>query len=150
MYLQNLQHKQDLIRDRHTEDCSRCGKIHMRKARCLRDLRVNVGMKEAGDKEAGEASRSSSGKLQLKAGARLLVGRMVEKVIDGCCSGAGARGLSQLNAHVSQLNGILKFLVLSLTTEKMEEDEVCVQGSGRIHRTHPELTAAKWEIKQES
>lgn len=72
----------------------------MRKARFLRDLRVNAGMKEAGDK-ASEASRRSSDELQMKAGAWVLVGEMVGKVTNRCCSGAGARGLSQLNVDVS-------------------------------------------------
>lgn len=58
------------------------------------------------------------------------------------CSGAKATGLGhQVNVGVCLLNGVLKFLVLSLHAERQAGDEVWVQG---IHRAHLELSDAKW------
>lgn len=61
-------------------DYSRCEKIQLRKERFLTDVRVSLAMREAGDKEASEVSGSSSGRLQLRAGAGELAGEMVGKV----------------------------------------------------------------------
>lgn len=64
------------------------------------------------------------------------------------CSGAKATRLGdQVNVGVSQLSGVLKFLVLSLHADMTAEDEVHADMTAEdegIHRAHLELSDAKW------
>lgn len=117
----------------------------------MRGLREHLATREPRDK-ADKACGSSSSELQLKAGAGwqpATVPETVGKVTDEQCV-LELRPQDSMNVGVRQLNGIPKFVGLSLHAERTVEDTVWVQGSRWTQRTRPELTPSSGTGQQES